>query len=186
MSSPEGIAASPLRRAGLAAAFAGLALLGACTVRPLYMNAPVSPASDLSYTAELASIAVKPVRTREAQEVRNHLIFLLGGGKGEPAEPIYSLELGISSSSQASAVVQVGVENEPTASMLTMRSSYRLSAASGEALASGTREITSSYDVPRQEFAALRAKRDAENRAARELAELVRLAIAQDLARLSQ
>jgi LPS-assembly lipoprotein len=51
-------------------------------------------------------------------------------------------------------------------------------------VASGTRQFVSSYDVPRQEFAALRAKRDAENRAARELAELIRLAVAQDLTRL--
>ncbi|MBX3579114.1 MAG: hypothetical protein KF723_18090 [Rhizobiaceae bacterium] len=181
MSSPERVAVRAARRITLGTALVGLALLGACTVRPLYMNAPAS-SSGLSSTAELASVAVKPVRTREAQEVRNHLIFLLGGGKGEPAEPLYSLELGVTSVSQAAAVIQVGVENEPTASMLTMRSTYRLTSATGEALASGTREITSSYDVPRQEFAALRAKRDAENRAARELAELIRLAVAQELA----
>ena len=36
-------------------------------------------------------------------------------------------------------------------------------------------------DIPSQEFAALRAVRDAENRAARELAELLRLVVAQEL-----
>ena len=48
-------------------------------------------------------------------------------------------------------------------------------------MSTGRRQIASSYDIPRQEFAAVRAERDAENRAARELAELLRLALAQDL-----
>jgi LPS-assembly lipoprotein len=50
-------------------------------------------------------------------------------------------------------------------------------------VSNGDRQFSASYDVPRQEFAAVRAQRDAENRAARELAELLRLAIAQDLSR---
>jgi LPS-assembly lipoprotein len=63
-----------------------------------------------------------------------------------------------------------------------LTSSYVLTKArTGEAVATGTRRISSSYDRSRQEFAALRAERDAENRAARELAELLRLAIAQDI-----
>jgi LPS-assembly lipoprotein len=41
----------------------------------------------------------------------------------------------------------------------------------------------SSYDISTQQFAAYRALRDAEDRAARELADLLRLAIAQDLAK---
>ena len=51
----------------------------------------------------------------------------------------------------------------------------------GQAVSTGTRQIAASYDAPRQEYANLRAQRDAEDRAARELAELVRLAVAQDL-----
>lgn len=174
---------SRYRRATLAAALIAVAGLQACTVRPLYMNAPQSPSGE-SYTTELSSIAIKPVHTRQAQEVRNQLIFLLTGGQGEPATPRYTLALSVSPSSEASALIQVGTENEPTAAMLTMRANYRLLSAKGEVIATGDRQITSSYDVPRQEFAALRARRDAENRAARELAELLRLALAQDIARL--
>ena len=54
---------------------------------------------------------------------------------------------------------------------------------SGEVVASGSRQIMSSYDVPRQEFAAYRARLNAEDRAARELAELLNLAIAQKLSK---
>jgi len=50
-------------------------------------------------------------------------------------------------------------------------------------VASGRRSISSSFDRPLQEFAAYRAQRDAEDRAARELADLLHLAVAQDLAR---
>jgi LPS-assembly lipoprotein len=65
-----------------------------------------------------------------------------------------------------------------------MIGSYAIKRArTGEVVATGRREVTSSFDVPRQEFAAQRAQRDAENRSARELAELLHLAIAQDITR---
>jgi LPS-assembly lipoprotein len=49
-------------------------------------------------------------------------------------------------------------------------------------VATGRRNMSSSIDVPRQQYAALRAQNDAQQRAARELAQLLRFAIAQDLA----
>ena len=63
------------------------------------------------------------------------------------------------------------------------RSSSLAGTTSAKVVASGRRQITSSYDVPRQEFAAYRARLDAENRAAREVAELLNLAIAQELSK---
>ena len=72
----------------------------------------------------------------------------------------------------------------PTSGTVTIFSNYVLvDAATQEPVARGRRQITSQYDIPDQEFAAYRAQRDAENRAARELAELLQLAIAQDLSR---
>ena len=53
----------------------------------------------------------------------------------------------------------------------------------GKQVAKGKRSIASAYDRPRQEFARRRAERDAENRAARELAELLQLAIAQEMSK---
>jgi len=165
---------------------ASVAALSACTVRPLYSSAPATTSGTASMAAELSSIAIKPVSTRQGQEVRNQLIFLLNGGAAEPASPAYSLELRVSSRVEVSASIQVStVDDEPTASTLTMIASYTIKEArTGDVVATGRREITSSYDVPRQEFAALRAQRDAENRSARELAELLRLVIAQDISRI--
>ena len=105
-----------------------------------------------------------------------------GGGQGAPANPVYELELGITKLNEVSAFVQIADEDQPTARTLTLISSYRLTKA-GQPIATGRRQVASQYDVPRQEFASLRAEIDAENRAARELAELLRLAVAQDLKR---
>lgn len=172
-----------LRHIALAGLIGSLALVSACTVRPLYSNAPLSAGS--SANAELASIGIKPVKSRYAQQVRNNLIFGFGRGAGEPASPAYSLDLSVTEAVESSALVQVGTDqDEPTAGSVTLTASYLLhDAKTGAAIASGKRSITSSFDRPRQEFASYRAQIDAENRAARELAEALQLSIAQDLVR---
>ena len=179
---------SPLGAFLNAAALGGLVIAigaaSACTVRPLYSDASSQIATGTGPIAALSSIAIKPVETRHAQEVRNHLIFLLNGGAGQPADARYTLTLTITAVHESAAVVQVAEENEPTAGTVTLASVYVLTETeTGERVAAGNRQISASYDVPRQEFAALRAQRDAEDRAARELAELLRLAVAQDLSR---
>jgi LPS-assembly lipoprotein len=173
-----------LRRIAFAGLVGSLALVSACTVRPLYSSAPLS-GSQASASAELASIGIKPVGTRYAQQVRNNLIFGFGRGAGEPASPAYSLALGVTEAVESSVLVQVGTdEDEPTAGSVTLTGTYTLAdAKTGVVVASGKRAITSSFDRPRQEFAAYRAQIDAENRAARELAEALQLSIAQDLVR---
>jgi LPS-assembly lipoprotein len=134
--------------------------------------------------AKVESIAIAPVSTRQAQEVRNQLIFMFSGGKGSPANPSYNMDLVVSSYSSAAAVIQSGTtEQSPTSSLLNMIAIYAVrDNATGQVVARGKRQVASAYDVPGQEFAAMRALRDAEDRAARELAEQVRLAVAQQLA----
>jgi LPS-assembly lipoprotein len=172
-----------LRRVALAGLVGALALVSACTVRPLYSNAPLSTGSTAN--TELASIAIKPVKTRYAQQVRNNLIFGFGRGAGEPASPLYSLDLTVTEAVDSAALVQVGTdEDEPTAGSVTLNASYTLTdMKTGAVITVGKRAITSSFDRPRQEFASYRAQIDAENRAARELAEALQLSIAQDLVR---
>jgi LPS-assembly lipoprotein len=186
MWSPE-----PMRRrtwrASTVFAIVGGALMAVagCTVEPLYMAAP-SPSSASptgSIGSDLSTIAVKPVGDRVAQQVRNHLIFLFGGGKGQPASPRYSLALSVIASSEPTTNIQINNENEPSSAILTAYATYVLTDAGGQVFSQGSQQFQSSYDVPRQEFAAVRARIDAEDRAARELAELVQLAVAQDLKR---
>lgn len=170
----------------LAAGFVLIAAFAAgCTVQPLYgTNARTTAGSPLS--AELASVAVAPVNDRVSQEVRNHLVFLLYGGSSEPVETRYTAQLAVGVADAAAASIQVGRDEEPTASVVTVTVTYALTdATTGTRIGSGSRAASSPYDVSRQQFAALRAARDAQNRAAREAAELVRLAIAQEISRAS-
>ena len=172
-----------VRRAAAVLLVLGLPLASACTVKPLYYN-PASGTAQGAVTADLSSIAIKPVEQRYAQQVRNHLIFLFNRGAGQPAAAAYTLTLLVTAVHQSAAVVQVGDDNEPTAGTVTMTARYSLAGStSAEVVASGRRQITSQYDVPRQEFAAYRARLDAEDRAARELADLLNLTIAQDLSK---
>ncbi|MEP9374866.1 LPS assembly lipoprotein LptE [Mesorhizobium sp. KR1-2] len=166
-------------------AVTAMAAISACTVRPLYSDAPVvSGVAAGTVAPGLNTVAIKPVQTRYAQQVRNHLIFGLNGGAGQPPTPLYGLTLDVTERKTASAVVQRATEDEPTAATMTLTSNYTLvEIASGKVVGAGKRSIAASFDVPRQSFAALRAERNAEDRAARELAELLRLAIAQDLLR---
>lgn len=160
--------------------FSAIATTG-CTVQPLY-SAATAPGGVPTQAAGLSSVNIKPVETRYAQEVRNHLIFLLNGGNGQPADAEYTLDLGITVRDESAAYVQRPKESRPSAGTIILTSSYLLTdAKTGQVVGRGRRQISSSYDRSRQEFAALRAKRDAENRAARELAELVRLSIGQDI-----
>ncbi|WP_338036635.1 LPS assembly lipoprotein LptE [Arvimicrobium flavum] len=163
------------------------AVLGAsaagCTVRPLYSDAALTPGGETT-NAALSSVFIKPSKTRYGQEVRNQLIFLFNGGQAQTSTPTYELELGVVAQREISTISQTTSVSEPTAATVTVYSNYTLfDAATQKPIATGSRQIASQYDIPRQEFAAYRAQRDAENRAARELAQLLSLAVAQDLAR---
>ncbi len=180
MSSPDRSRAAPTLRSALAAM---LLLSAGCTVRPLYATAPSATGSIAA--SSLNAIAIAPVETRYGQELRNRLIFLLDGGAGQPAAAAYAMTLFATVLVTNEATVKVDDEDRPTAATLQMTGSYVLTdAGTGKAVAQGTRQITASYDQPTQEFANLRARRDAEDRAARELAELLKLDIAQRLARI--
>jgi len=176
----RGLRGRPLRKALMVGVMLALGATSACTVRPLYADGTTT--GGLPIKSELSAIAIKPVSTRYGQEVRNHLIFLFGGGKGQPAAPRYSLQLVVVARAESAVQVQIAGENEPTAGTLTMIGNYTLTEnGKGAVLAAGERRVAANYDLPKQEYAALRAVRDAENRAARELAQVLQLAIAQEM-----
>ena len=167
-------------RAGLLV-FMAVGMAG-CQVRPLYSEAaPGASAGEAN--AALGSIGITEVKDRVAQEVRNHLIFALTGGAGEPASPAYMLDLGVTKRTLnvANAPSTTNTENQPTAGGVVLTALYSLKDMSGKQVASGKRVVTASFDRPVQQFAVLRAERDAENRAARELADMLKLALAADL-----
>lgn len=164
-----------------------LAGVAGCTVTPLYGTSTASISSQESggATAGLASVEVTEAYDRVGQEVRNHLIFMLAGGRGQPTTPVYRLQLATSAyASQGPSVSVTEVTLRPTAGFVTVRGDYTLTeTASGRVVSAGTRAVQAHYDIPGQNYAAQRAVRDAENRGARELAEVLRLAVAQELER---
>lgn len=170
------------------AALGLLVLIAGCSVQPLYSSssAPVAGGVSSDVRTRLASIAIDEVDTIYAQAVRNRLIFGLYGGAAEPVKPAYHLALGLQMTKLAAVEVDVGDKNSGRASAGTIRirSNYVLRDDAGKVVAKGTRTVSSSYDRPRQEYANLRAERDAQQRAAEELAQFLVLSLAQDMQKL--
>lgn len=167
--------------------------LAGCTVQPLYsggsngggtIGGTVTP----DMRSKLASIAVAPESSIYGVQVRNRLIFLLSGGAGEPTNPAYKLRLGLSKSVTSFVSVDVGDQTDrtgrPSAGTVNAKSNFVLFNNDGKPLKTGTRTVGASFDRPRQEFANLRAERDATKRAAEELAEQIYLAIAMQMSKL--
>jgi LPS-assembly lipoprotein len=170
-SEPAFAALRPLRtRSALVAALALLALAG-CTVQPLYGTAP----SVQAVPATISRIAISPVDTRVAQQVRNALIFKLDGGS-EPSNPTYQMTLIVTSAQTALGVTPI--EAAPSYS-LTVSATYEVkSVATGQVVMRDTSRGTASYNRTMQEYANRRAQLDAEDRAAAVAAEDIRLRLA--------
>ena len=157
---------------------AALVAIAGCTVQPLYSPAPTEGLT--ANAPVLASVAIDEVDTRVAQQVRNRLIFLLRGGAELSASPQYAAKLEVSEREQSVFRVQAPDGTTTiTARRLTVTGTITLTRkADGVVIAQETRSAAASFDNTRQEFANLRALRDAENRAAAELAEQLRVVVA--------
>ena len=149
-------------------------LLSGCRVQPLYNG--VLTDNDSS-TNILSSLRIEPAKTRIAQRVRNELIFSLRGGNDSTLGTM-TVELDIESEDQEHSVL-TGVRGA-TAAHVEINVIYRL-VEGDNVLASGERRALAGYDLTPQNFANQRARHDAENRAARTAARLIRLALAQNL-----
>ena len=107
---------------------------------------------------------------------------MTGGGAGEPAAPQYRVELKVES--DVTGVLLEQSSDTAAAGRVTVSADYTLErVADATVLKVGHRQAVSLVDYPTQQFAKLRAVRDAENRAARELAELIRADLAMVLGR---
>ena len=154
-----------------------LLVVAGCVYRPLYGSGGVEAGSG----DVLSQIWVEEVDTRTAQQLRNHLIFLLQGGRDNPETRYLARLRVVDSSRQFAAVKNLRYD---TAGSVTVSVSYDLIDTNGNVrVAGGSRVATASYDRTGQSFANSRALRDAQNRAAREAAEKLRLAFAADLQR---
>ena len=151
------------------AALLGLWLLAGCQVQPLYGT----------MDGQKQSISVAAAETRVAQVVRNELVLGFGG---EQQNTAYSLDLKVTSSN--TGILPVGSGDNLAAARMTVTADYVLTSTStGEIVKSGSRSVDAQLNLPSQKFAQERAGLDAENRAARQVAALVRADIATVLSR---
>ena len=162
------------------AAIIGVAGLAGACFQPLYGDRSVSMnGSDLR--AKLASIEVAQVPApsgtpdaRIAVELRNALLFDLTGGEGIVA-PTHRLSLNMKTSKSA-LIVDVAT-GRTEAEVTGIDVNYSLTElATGKVVVNGTTFSRVSSDVPgeQQRFAHARSQRDAEDRAAKVVAEQIR------------
>ena len=152
-------------------------VLGACQFQPLHGDY----SAQTEGSADLSTVSVSEVNSRVGQQVRNHLIFLLKGGTSL-AENTHDARIRVTWSNQQLAAIQ-GVRDNVSGSITVVASYDLVDLSTGKTVASGSRKAQAFYDRTGQVFANTRAERDAENRAAKEAAEFLRLAIAADLSR---
>ena len=154
-----------MRRGFVAGAAAVVLLtLAGCGFRPLYFERAEMP----EVTAELALIDIRPIAERVGQEVRNNLLDLVTP-LGEPARARYILTVDLVESRQGLALQR---DATVTRYNLTVNAEFHLlDAATRAEVNSGSVRSTAAFNVLRADFANVIAERDAEERAARVVAE---------------
>ena len=133
--------------------------------RPLYASSTLN-GSDVN--EKLAQLQVAPVPGRVGQRLRNELIFQSTGG-GYAAEPIYRLEIVLTESISATLVQ---IDGNSSGSVYNLKAKFRLVRLDDRSVAlegdSYGRVAFQRFDSV---FANVRARKDAENRAARNVAD---------------
>jgi LPS-assembly lipoprotein len=158
-----------------AAALPLLLMIGGCQMRPLYATGGQTEQA-------LKSVMFSEAETRVELQLRNNLIFLASGGAGEPANPEYDVQIKLV---ERNVGVLLDLTTDlPRAGRIILRADFTLKrTATGEILRTGHRSSVALVDFPGQEYAKIRATKDAEDRAAKELAELIYADLASWLAR---
>ena len=162
-----------LARLALAAA---LALPAAGCIQPMYATTGLSGADMAS---ELRSIAVDPIPDRFGHYLGNELIFALNG-TGQAAPTKYRLL--VTYKNRVQTPIIDAVTGRADSATVWADVNYELTpAAGGAAVVKGAVASLADYDRSSQRYANIRAARDAEIRAAKSVADQIRLRIAAGL-----
>ena len=130
--------------------------------RPMYASSAIVGGSDVNQ--KLAELEIAPIPGRVGQRLRNELIYQSTGG-GLAAQPIYRLEI-IIRESITPTLVQI--DGNSSGSVYNLRTSFRLVRLADRSVAltgeSNGRVAFQRFDSV---FANVRARQEAENRAAK-------------------
>ena len=162
----------PSRAAALAAAMLAPALAG-CGYQPLYGSGFAGPQGSVADQMRAVDVALVPGRV--GQEIRNELIFMDTGGR-EAAPPKYRLEIAMRESVQATLV---NIQGTAAGNIYQVNADFKLiSIADQKVILNAKSGAQAQYQQEASTFANVRARRDAEDRAARVLADSIRTQVA--------
>jgi LPS-assembly lipoprotein len=148
-------------------ATAALALAG-CGFKPLYAVG-TTPDGMRSYFGQ---VFVEPIAGRQGVHLRNQLLDAMTPG-GMPSGAAYNLNVQLSDVKEGLAIQE---NTQITRYNYTLTARYELrDAVSGEVLDKGMARAIAAYNVVDSQFGTQSAERDAQDRAAREVGEDIRL-----------
>ncbi|MGO9487168.1 MAG: LPS assembly lipoprotein LptE [Rhodomicrobium sp.] len=166
-------------RGAAALALAAIVSLGAggCGIHPLY--GPTASGADLSEVMKTVDIATIP--SRPGQRLRNELIFGTTGG-GAASAPIYRLDVAITRTVRNTLVTQQGAA---TGQIMQLDAEYRLVRIKDNEVvfkaystAQASYNLVGATGLAGSTYGDTRAAIDAENRAARSLADTMKTRLA--------
>jgi LPS-assembly lipoprotein len=156
-------------------ALAALLTLGGC-FEPMYGDRSIG-GTGTNLRNALRDVEVAPIEGRVGQELRNDIIFELGGGAGNPVGAPYRLHLTVATNSFSAILDPIsGLGQNET---LALDVVFRLKDVSNDKFVmtdKATARVT--VDTTAQRYARMRAIRDAENKAAQIVSEHIRSRIA--------
>ena len=153
---------------GLGVVLAAALSLGACGFKPLYAVG-TTPDGVNTY---MTQVFVEPIPGRQGVHLRNQLMDALTP-EGTPSAAAYRLSIKLEDVKEGLAIQE---NTQITRYNYSLIAKYELrDSVSGEVLDHGTTRAIAAYNVVDSQFATQSAERDAQERAAREVGEDIRL-----------
>ena len=153
-----------------------------CGFHPMYATTPTGG----SLTDVMMTVQIAPIGSRTGQRLRNELIFGAYGG-GEASAPVYRLDIALRESVRNTLVMNTGA---PTGQILQLDDEFRLvrikdneTVFKGYSTAEAAYDLTGWSGTTGSIYGDTRASLDAENRAARSLADTLKTRVAAFLSR---
>jgi LPS-assembly lipoprotein len=157
--------------------FAALVTLSACGLRPLYggdEGTPPAGAPGGGVRGDLAAIKIATIGERSGQVLRNALLDHLTP-EGEPRQPLYHLVVTRAESEQTPLH---RLDEVAMLQILRVSATWSLRDLAGATLNAGVSRTVARFDLTRSQPATDAARDNARERAARDLAEDIRIKLA--------
>lgn len=154
-----------------------IALTLAGCFQPMYADRSITGQNGPNLREAMRDVEVVAVEGRLGQELRNNIIFELTGGAGNSAGAPYKLNMTVSNTS-FSAILDT-TSGLPETETVSLDVNYKLKDVANDKIVLTDKAIARvTIDRTAQRYARVRAVRDAENKAAKIVAEQMRARVA--------